>query len=253
MQTNTDLTGLQLDQVVPELTIPTITEFIQDHNKELLIHLPTSMKNAQFPDNVKRLLESVYILKTLKTKAALKARFLQFVDYWEEFANCVIVKKNDDILQINDTCLVLKQKTPEKSIWVLFYEYLDQTTMSRLENALLTKVKGSLPDEIFLVYDKIERQAASQKDIIRSKNAAMKIVYFSEYRDPNRPFQDMDWIQVGDQKVRGFNFDSVADILNFLKSKAEKGKYSISAESAQGETTILWEGLIFPKELLKNR
>jgi hypothetical protein len=255
-RTNNEIASFEFDQIIPELTIPKIQDFLKDHDKKLLAKVPANAYVNSLPENIKLIIESVYVLKSLKTRAALKARFSQFLEYDEEFKNYKLETDNKDATIVNDINLVLKQNlgTQEgRCIWVLFYEFFDMTSLSRLENAVRKKVQGTLPDEIFLVCDKIERRAASDKEIIRTNNAVVNLVFVTEVQDHAKPFQDVDWIQVGESWMRGFNFDSVADIVNFIKSQLPKGKYVITAETPQGESKVLWEGLIFPKQLLHEK
>jgi hypothetical protein len=156
--------------------------------------------------------------------------------------------------------LVLEYSKIHQIIWILFFEYFDRMIYSQIVNLINNKATSNedeepiqLPNEIYFVCSRLERNIARENQTLHLQDKNIKLSYFIEYDDINRSFEDDDWLIVEDLKFRGFNFSSIDVFLNVLKKLKGKGQYSIIAVSSSGDTKVLWEGILFPKEFLKNR
>ena len=112
--------------------------------------------------------------------------------------------------------------------------------------------KVEIPSELALVCGKVDRSLAKNINSVKLDNLSIKTSFYIETPQIDREFNDSDWIIIDDKRIRGFNFDSTDEIVNYLKIKKGAGQYQVFAEDTKGDTKIVWEGLIFPNKILKN-
>jgi len=75
----------KLSEVYPPLEKDRIEDFLEDYEKYDDINLQKHKSLDDIPEKVQKLLKQVYIGGVLKNKPAIKARFLQYKLYSDEF------------------------------------------------------------------------------------------------------------------------------------------------------------------------
>ena len=255
----------KLENIYPPLRKEIILEFLDEYKGNNDFLLPKDFSLKGLPINIKNLLNQVYITKTLKIKEALKARFLQYMQIDEFLSNLEIKNKNIQIRN-DEIDYILYSPKFEKYFFVFIIDLFDKKELSRITSILIeyqkeydksikskkksTQRENYEIEEIFLICGKIERQFARNLDFIEVNSKKIKISLFMEYTDPDRPFEDDEMIIIDDLKFFGFNFGSLNDLLSIIKKEKGRGRYTIYKENHQGFKNKVWEGLIFPRELM---
>jgi len=256
-----ELNNISPDEIYPDLSLEAVQNFISEYDQTLAQKLKSVKKFEDIPTEIRDVLNQVYISKNLKTVTAIKARFLQYLPFAEELADYSIKNRN---VQANNlkVDLILKHNSREEQLWVLVLDYFDRLTYKTIEKGIIDIIQKrnsedkknpaiTVPDELLLVCGKIDRRLAVDKSVIQSDNINVKLSYYIEFLDTNRPFEDDDFILIEDLKIRGFNFNSMDFLLNVVKKNLGKGQYSIKIETPQGEKKTIWEGILFPKEIFQ--
>ncbi len=251
-----------LDKVYPPLTKQKIEKFLDGYIERDELKLPKDFELNNLPENIEKLLEQVYITKILKTKSAIQARFSQYSEYDHFFSNFDIKAENVKV-DGGTIDLILKSKDSPLTIAVIICELLDNKKFAEITNLLIEYSKSQSSqsgkkkvskfidyDEIHVVCGKIERKVIKDLKTVEIQSKKVQISFHLENIDPNRPFEDDETVIIEDLEFKGFNFGKLEDLLSIIKSVKGKGKYSIFKENYRGARKLIWEGLIFPRELL---
>jgi hypothetical protein len=256
----------QLDEIYPPLTFDKIEELVSDQSEDLKKQLKEKLDFEVLNPESQFYLKQVFIDRKAKSKGAIKARFIQYMESSEEFKDHDIISKN--VHRPDFTIDLILENYDFDKIWVFVFDYLDRLTFALIENAIKKEILDltnsskenqktgeelAIPKEIFFICAKLERRVGVEKDAIKIDSLTIPISYFIEYQDPDRIFDDADWIIIDDLKFRGFNFGSVDNIVNAIKNVKGKGEYKIEAESPNGERKVIWEGILFPGEFFKKK
>lgn len=256
----TELGNINPDEIYPDLSLDAVTNFLTEYDQTLASKMKSVKKFEDIPEDIKDVLNQVYISKNLKTITAIKARFIHYMPFAEELMEYEIAHRN---IQANNLKidLILHHKVNDDVIWVIVLDYFERLTYKSLEKSILDFIKSAgsitdkknplskIPDELLLVCGKVDRRLALDKSVIQFENINVKLSYYIEYLESSRPFEDDDYILIEDLKIRGFNFSSMDFLLSVIKKELGKGQYSIKCETPQGEKRTIWEGILFPKEI----
>jgi hypothetical protein len=259
-------TKYNLEDVYPKLGYHEIHEFLKDSDKIDTYQIDQNIELAQVPKNLEKLLSQVYISKKLKNRAAIKARYHQYLELNKIDHPFNITASDVQIGKLNIDLIMEDDKTGEVA-WVFISEYLDKKQILNIKNQITIifenpdeftgsdeKIKELLDlDFIYLVCGKMDRKVINDLGALEIPSEKVPVSCFLEYLDPNRPFDDDETIIVDDLKLSGFNFGSIDDILSIIKEKKGKGKYTIYALDSNGFQRNIWEGLIFPKKILNHK
>lgn len=249
---------------VPEPEL--IKEFLLQYDPKLVNEDVDFEDLDELPDEIDRIIKEIFVTKSLKTPLAIKTRFAFVYDNMEWLDDYSISKKNQKILGL-DVPYIIQNDDNEEIAWIIFVEYLDSIRFTQIENILKKFVESKsvadtskdsisdldIPHEIIFLAGKLDRYFAAEHNILHLQSKDIKLSYCIEFIDPNRPFNNTDWIYVGEEKIRGFNFDSLDSIIELLKRENGPGQYTIICESITGEKQILWEGIIYPKRLIEKQ
>jgi hypothetical protein len=249
-----------LETIYPPLNIGKIDKFLKEHLGEGNYELPNKFNVEKFTPDVKKLLEDVYVNKNLKVRAAIKARFMQYMEFSSHFLDYTPIKKIEDGGEFELTHL-LRNKKLNKNAGVFIVSIMNKKELNQiiknLNDSHLVDDNGSKIklDEIFLVCGRLERTFAKNLDYIELDSHKMKLSFIVEYLDTNRPFEDDDILIINDDdfRIQGFNFGALEDVLSVIKKKLGRGKYIVWKEEHTGKRKQIWEGIIYPKELLKRK
>lgn len=246
-----------IHEIFPPLTKDKIEQFFKEFKEDLDFKLE-SEKLEDLPETIKKSLYQTYVAKSLKTKAALKARFYQSLEFADEFKNIEILEEKVAVKGSN-LDIVLDDKDSGNTIGCFIIELLDKNELNRIKKIIVDYFEvaengGDLYDldEIYLICGRIDRKIANEIESLDVDDKKVPISCFLEYHDSNRPFDDDDVIIIEDLKIYGFNFGSIEDILSMLKKTKGKGRYMIYVETKHGVRNLLWQGLIYPRELLNS-
>jgi hypothetical protein len=251
-----------LEEVYPPLTKEKVNDFLSEYGKPTEFQIAKNSTFSNIPKDLENLLTQVFIKKNIKNLAAIKARFAQYFEYSDFFSKYEILEKNKKSKNIKIDW-ILKNTSTEEFTWIISTEILDQTELTRIKNSLIGLYKDNEEKnkkqnqmfenlkDIYLICGKIDRKITDESEFLEINSHQIIISYFFEYSDPNRLFEDEDLIIVDELKIRGFNFNSLEDILSLIKKIKGKGNYTVIKENKIGIRKIIWQGFIFPKELLR--
>ncbi len=249
----------EITDIFPPLSTKWVKGIIQEYDEKLAGQITETMSLENLPDTVKIILKKIFITKTLNNPIALKARFKQVLEFRPEFKNKFLVTSNLSAGGSFNADFVYEDNDDDDIIWVTFIDYFDKMALGHLQKSvldILEKEKKNedieTPTDLYIVCGKIDRKIARENSLIRIENSSIRLSYLIEFQEEERKFTDHDLILINDLKIRGFNFGSTEEIINYLKSKMGPGKYQVLAETESGETVSIWEGILFPKQLLSN-
>ena len=249
---------LKLINIYPELNEKKIKQLLDDYKENNKIEIPKDLALNKLPKEVEILLHKVFITHKLKIKSAIKARFLQFIEYQENYDQLTIIDQNFNFQNIL-VDLIFEDKRDGKVILAKFVEILDKQSLKEIQRFFTLLFSENIKDfgkiethikKIYLVCGQIDRKVLNLLESIKFASDSIQTEFFIEYTDPERPFNDIDRILINDKVYFGFNFGSIEDILSLIKKEMGKGKYIVFCEDDQGQREIIWEGIIFPKSLL---
>jgi hypothetical protein len=255
----------QLSDVYPPIKPLHIRKLLEENNHSIEISDEELRDLKKIPEKVEKLIRQVFINKTLKNKAALKARFLHFMDYSDLFRDRYVLAQ--DFTQ-NDISIdmILENDLKKQNEGLFFVDLLDKKSFLKIRRMVekfngLIKAKEPISclseDEyseiknVLLICGSIDRTVANDLEQIAIEEKEIHYQYFLEFHDSNRSFNNEDIILIGDLEIKGFNFSCVDDIISLVKKIKGKGKYTIYAINPQGFKSIVWEGYIFPKQIEK--
>ncbi len=247
-----------LERVYPPLTREKIELFLNEHNYKENFQLPEELVLNELPPELSKLLEEVYVTKELKERTAIKARFKQYIEISSNFMDYALIESFDNTDE-HSVCYIYQHKKTKKNLAIYIVEVMDKQTLNQiiknLNDGQIKKLIGKniLFDELFLVCGRLERTFAKNLEYIELESHKMVLSFFIEFLDTNRPFEDDDLLIIDDFIFYGFNFGSLEDILSVIMSKKGKGKYIVWKEEHTGKKKNIWEGIIYPKDLLKNK
>lgn len=249
-----------IELIYPKLNIGKIDVFLKEYLGEGNYELPSKFNVEEFTADIKNILEDVYVNKNLKCRAAIRARFMQYMEFSSHFLDYRPIKKIQSANEFEITNLLWNRKL-DKTIGVFIVSVMNKKELNQiiknLNDSQLFDDNGAkiYLDEIYLVCGRLERTFAKNLDYIELDSHQMKLSFIVEYLDTNRPFEDDDILIINDDdfRVQGFNFGSLEDVLSVIKKNMGKGKYIVWKEEHTGKRKQIWEGIIYPKELLKNK
>jgi hypothetical protein len=244
-----------IQEIFPPLTKEKIERFFKEFREEADFKLESD-KLEDLPESKKKVIYQTYVAKSLKTKDALKARFYQSLECFDDFKNIEILEEKIEIKgDIVD--LLLDDKDSGNTVCCFIIELLDRNELNRVKKIVsdyieLAENGGDLYDidEIYLICGRIDRKIGNDIEFINLNGKKLSINCYLEYFDFNRPFNDEDLIIIEDMKIYGFNFGSIEDILSMIKKTKGKGRYMVYVETKHGVRNLLWQGLIYPREIL---
>lgn len=256
--------NFEIEEIYPSISLVDVDKFLKDYQYHSEIDLKKIKTVSDLPNKIKDLLKQVYITKTLKDHSALKARFMQFIKTQEDSEKIDLIFLDDHEKRFCD--VILKNSSKNKITACYFIEVLNQKFFKDVINQIhqhnvdieekRTK-KGKKSQNfkekisnIALYCGKIDRKVATELERFKKENKDFTIECFLDFTSGSRPFADEDVIIIDDLEIKGFNFSSIDDILSVLKKEKGKGKYSIFRKNSKGFKEILWEGLVFPKQIL---
>lgn len=247
-----------IELIYPKLNIGKIDVFLQEYLGEGNYELPSKFNVEEFTADIKKILEDVYVNKNLKCRAAIRARFMQYMEFSSHFLDYRPIKKIQSANEFEITNLLWNRKL-DKTIGVFIVSVMNKKELNQiiknLNDSQLFDDNGAkiYLDEIYLVCGRLERTFAKNLDYIELDSHQMKLSFIVEYLDTNRPFEDDDILIINDDdfRVQGFNFGSLEDVLSVIKKNMGKGKYIVWKEEHTGKRKQIWEGIIYPAELLK--
>jgi predicted HTH domain antitoxin len=249
---------LKLTNIYPKLNEKKIKQLLEDYKKSNKVEIPKDLALSTLPEEIERILHKVFITQKLKVKSAIKARFLQFIEYQENYDQLTIIDQNFNFQKILID-LIFEDKRDGKVILTKIVEILDKQSLKEIQRFITLLSSENIKDlgkfedkikKIYLVCGQIDRKILNLLESIQTDSNSIQTEFFIEYRDLERPFKDTDRILINDQVYFGFNFGSIEDILSLIKKEMGKGKYIVFCENDQGQREIIWEGIIFPKSLL---
>ena len=249
-----------IELIYPKLNIRKIDTFLKEYLGEGKYELPKKFDVEKFTPDIKKILEDVYVNKNLKVRAAIKARFMQYMEFSSDFLNYRPIKEINDDGEFELTNLLRNSKL-NKNIGVFIVSVMNKKELNQiiknLNDSQLVDDNGAKIqlDEIYLVCGRLERTFAKNLDYIELDSHKMKLSFLVEYLDTNRPFEDDDILIINDDdfRIQGFNFGALEDVLSVIKKKMGKGKYIIWKEEHTGKRKMIWEGIIYPAQLLLKR
>ena len=83
-----------LGEVYPRIDMDSVENFLEEYEKFEEIDISKMNQIDELPEKIQKLMKQVYISKTLKNKAAIKARFKQYMKYNDMFLDIDIVDEN---------------------------------------------------------------------------------------------------------------------------------------------------------------
>ena len=252
-----ELSKYTLQDIYPPLDIKEVKEFLKEYQMVNKLDLPSDFSFDSMGNNIETLLHKVYIRKNLKIKSAIKARFLQYLAYNEEYQAYKLIGRNFKLeSQLID--FILQNRDNEKITLVIIVDILDNQSVTKIQRLVTEVINDSSTsfsqyqgkiEKITLVCGQINRKVLNTLNNVL-KDVGFEIEILIEYKDPDSSFTDNDKIIIEDQEYGGFNFGSLDDILSLIKKEMGKGKYIVFYENEQGRRDILLEGIVFPKLML---
>lgn len=252
------MTQAEQKHSLSEIYPPLSEERIENICEDFSIKLPKKYTITDLPTDVTSKFSQIFIDKNLKSRSALKCRFLQYLQYSEELSALEV--KEDSIETGNFKAeIILEDKKSKEQIWVFILDFCDLRTLSRLKTDLKRflvkkkKKKYKNLSRIYLVCGKLARKIVTEKFYLSVSGKSILIDFFIEYEDPERPFNDDDILEIGTTRLKAFNFGSLDHLLDAIKKIKGKGKHKIIAQDPDGNRKKIWEGFLFPSQMLKNK
>lgn len=255
----------QLTDVYPPIKPLHIRTLLEENNRSTDLSDDDLEDLKKVPENVEKLIRQVFINKTLKNKAALKARFLHFIEYSDLFLNRDILAQNFNQNDVSIDMIIFNSKNNQNEA-LYFIDILDKKSFLKIRRmtekfnglikikekiSCLTEERYSEIQNVLIICGSIDRTIANEIEQIQNEEKSVQYHYYLEFNDSNRTFSNEDTILIGDLEIKGFNFSCLDDVIALVKKVKGKGKYTIYAINPQGFKNILWEGYIFPKQIEK--
>jgi len=256
-------------RIYPKIESDLVKKMIQDFNQMHEQQLPSDDITDDLDPldvEIKKVLYEVFVSQSLKSKFALKYRFLQYLDYsskWEQF---FVPQENVTIgeLQVD---LFLRDKNSDELTWVFFTEIITEKFIQqiRLKCGNISEISlDDVPSRFIFIAAKSYRDVDIDEPILlqgdQKHYGKVPADLWIEDKEENRPFNDEDLLVIKDLELAAFNFGSLNDVLDVAKSTFGKGQYEIvripnffskfTQESSQ-EREIIWKGVLLPKDLFK--
>ncbi len=264
--------SLNLEYVYPKLELPWIKRMVEDYNEMHDTELPSCSKISSIGDldeKIQKVLYDVFVSHSLASHFALKYRFLGFMKYSNTWNKYETVEDGDSFGEVHPD-IVLQDPSDKSLIWVFFNEIFDENIL-RSFRTTCGGVRGSanadyVASKIVFISKKSHREITEDDPIIikiaENQNQSWSVPFeiWIEENNSERPFNDDDLLIVKDQEYAGFNFSSINDFLDVIKSTFGNGQYEIIRVSnffgsrnanKSNEKEIIWKGIIFPKKFFK--
>ncbi|MHA1729002.1 MAG: hypothetical protein ACTSWY_09745 [Promethearchaeota archaeon] len=244
-----------LEKIYPPLTKEKVNALLQDYlgidNSEPI----EDFSLEELSIEKKEILEKVYVTKEMNNRTAIKARFLQYMEYSSHFFEYNIIKTFNHTDE-DKISIILRHKNLYKNIGIIFISIMNKKALNQIiKNLNAEKIidkngKNVQISGLFLVCNKLERTFAKNLEYIELESHRIDLSFFIEFLDTNRPFENDDFLIIDDLKLNGFNFGALDDVLSVIKKVKGKGKYIVWKEDHSGKRKNIWEGIIYPRQLL---
>ncbi len=272
MTTVASTENLNLEYVFPKLELQWIKQMLENYNEEHETELPPWSKCTSIADldeKIQKVLHNIFVSHSLNSQFAIKYRFLRFVKYSSTWNKFEIMEDEVSFGEIHPD-LILRDSTDQSLTWVFFFEIFDEKT---LRNFRTTSggVRGgpkvdNIASKILFISGKSQRELNLEDPItikiVGNQTQSWRVPFeiWIEEKNADRPFNDEDLLIIKDQEFAGFNFSSINDLLDVIKTTFGNGQYVIerkinyfSSKNADKsiEKETIWKGIILPKKIFK--
>ncbi len=264
--------NLNLEYVFPKLELPWIKRMVENYNEMHEAELPSCSKISslvELDEKIQKVLHDVFVSRSLTSHFALKYRFLGFVKYSNTWNKFETVEDGGSFGEVHPD-LILKDPLDKSLIWVFFNEIFDEKILRNFRT-MCAGVRGNakaddVASKIVFISGKSHREITDDGPITikiaGNQNLSWSVPFeiWIEENNSERPFNDEDLLIVKDQEFAGFNFSSINDFLDVIKSTFGYGQYEIKRVSnffglrnanKSNEKETIWKGIIFPKKIFK--
>ncbi len=263
--------GQKLEYVYPKLELPWIKAMVENYNQMHDIELPPVSKATsigELDEKIQKVLYEVFVSHTLTSQFALKYRFLNFMKYAQVWNKFEIVEE-DGLFGELHVNLVLRDPKDKALTWVFFQEIMNEKVLRDFRKTC-AGVRGAKETEvaskIAFICGKSSREITVDDPItlkiagIQNRSWSIPFEIWIEDKNTERPFNDDDLLVIRDAEFAGFNFSSINDLLDVVKSTFGDGQYEItrvpsffgqSYSNKSQEKEVIWKGIIFPKKIFK--
>jgi hypothetical protein len=254
-------------RIYPNVDSDLVKKMVTDYNRMHEQQLP----NDEFSDDldqldgeIKNVLYDVFVSQSLQSKFALKYRFMQYLDYsstWEQF----FVPQENVMVGDFQVDFFLRDKNSDDLYWVFITEIITEKYLQQIRRECENVPEipaDNIPSRIVFLAAKSYRDVGIDEPIILQGTAKrygkVPIDVWIEDKEINRPFNDEDLLIVNNLELAAFNFSSLNDVLDAVKSTFGKGQYEIVripnffskfARKGSQEKETIWKGILLPKEL----
>ncbi len=273
MANETTTENINLDYVFPKLEYPWIKLMVENYNEMHDIELPSCPKITSIKEldvKIRKILYDVFVSRSLTSQFALKYRFLNYMKYSNAWNKFEIMDAEGSFGEIHPD-LILSDSNEKTRIWIFFNEIFDEKVL-RTFRTTCNNVRGgakaeNIASKIVFISGKSHREINLEDPItIRiagNQTQSWRVsfeIWIEEKNAADRPFNDEDLIVIRDQEFAGFNFSSIDDLLDIIKTMFGNGQFEIqripnyfSTKNANrsSEKETIWKGIIFPKKIFK--
>jgi len=260
-----------LDRIFPKLEVDWIKKMVDNYNQMHDVELPTFSKIQdidELDEKIKKILYEVFVSRTLASKFAVKYRFLNFMKYAQTWSQFELVDEEGLFGELH-VDLILRDPQDKSLVWVLFNEIMSDKILHNFRS-ICAEVRGGKASEVAAKI--VFVSAKSYREIPMDDPITIKIAgnqdqtwsapfeIWIEEKNPERPFTDNDLLIVRDAEFAGFNFSSINDLVDVIKSSFGDGQYEIlrvpnffgqKSGTKTFDTEVIWKGIIFPRKVFK--
>lgn len=256
----------KLKYVYPSFTKKWIRNILKEYNEKHENQVTIKKKMGDIDDlseDARKILYDIFVSKKLLSPFALKLRFLNFIEYsshWKDYR----ARKTDIKVGPLSVDVILEHYDTGEVIWVFFNEIASERYLKALRQKSLEKL--DIPDEVIpsrisVLAGRSYRDLSIEEPLVLDNGTRrVPLDLWIEEGAFNKDFSDNDLIVVEDLEMGGFNFSSVADLLDVVKEELGKGQYEIFSipdyflrrfNIGGTDRETIWKGLILPKQLFK--
>jgi len=207
-------------------------------------------------------LYKVFISNEINDKFAIKWRFYQHLKFMREFFyKSIFVNQNRMTNEQIDFILKIDEKRFYFIVCLYILDSENYNNIVKSINDFAEKEKIN-PEKIIIATSKTYRNIPISQDVnVRGIN--LKPEFYVEWIDTKKPFNGDDLILVNinnitKNKVAGFNFSSIPNLLDYVYESSEGGQISVfrqvgffseAVQKSKPQIELIWKGIMIKEKI----